>query len=345
MWNAFGHSVNGYFVPLEDRMDVNGDPSSGPAKAVAVATKLGLTFPDYNGAPDFDSFTLGVTPTFPLEMAAAYAAVDAQGKFCAPTPIVSIKDFTGQPLDVGKPQCSQAIDSQIADAAIDAAKCPVGNNTGHCVGGGTASNTQGFGMGGYKGWAGKTGTTDNGAADAFLGMTPYLAIAGEFADTDWGKDTSDIEGQHFKINKAVTQTMAAVVKGKKPLNWPLPVAKYTTGTHASIPTFSGCPSKSSVISTLLGHGFRYIVMKVGIPSACPDGYVDHVDPSGSSSANAVVAIYTSNGVGVAPTAPGGTPPSGTPPSGNPGGGGGGNPGGGGGGNPGGGGGGGGPGHG
>ncbi len=193
MWNAFGHSVNGYFVPLEDRMSTNGDPSSGAAKAATVAVKLGLQFPDYDNKPYFDSFTLGVTPTFPLEMAAAYAAVDAEGKYCAPTPVVSITDFSGNALDVGKPQCNQAIDSQIADAAMDAAKCPVGNHTeSHCVGGGTATNTQTY-MKGYAGWAGKTGTTDNGAADAFMGMTPYLTIAGEYADTDFGGDTNSIE--------------------------------------------------------------------------------------------------------------------------------------------------------
>jgi membrane peptidoglycan carboxypeptidase len=320
MWTAFGHSVNGYFVPLEDRMSTNGDASSGPAKAVSVASKLGLTFPEYNGKPTFDSFTLGVTPTFPLEMAAAYAGVAAEGKYCAPTPIQSITDFEGNALDVGKPQCTQAIDSQIADAALSAAKCPVGNYSGQGCTGGTASNTQGFSGGnmhGYSGWAGKTGTTDGGVADAFIGMTPYLAIAGEYADTDYGLDPHSIEFKHSWINQAVTNTMAAVVKGKKKLDWPDPPSQYTSGQRASVPGLSGCQSRSSVISMLTGHGFRYIVQHATIDSTCPAGTVAAIDPSGSSSKGAVIAIYMSSGN--TPPPPAGTPPSGGPPSGGPGG--------------------------
>jgi len=323
MWNAFGKSVNTYFVPLEDRMSEQGGENAGPMKVSTVAAKLGLSVPDqYRG---IDSFTLGVAPAFPLDMASAYAAVSAEGKYCAPTPIVSITDFSGNKLDVGQPQCTQAIDPGVADAAIDAAHCPVGNQSQvgrNCTAAGpTAVNTLSYGMSGRP-WAGKSGTTDNNISDSFIGMTPQLAIAGLYGDTDWGQDATSLSLQHKYVNYAVAHTMAAAVKGLPKTNWKKPPASLTYGTPVGVPSMK-CSSVSAAAAQLRSRGFRYVVQKNAVSSGCGAGSVASSDPSGSAPKGSIVALYVSNGK--SPTPPPGPPGNGGGGGGNPGGGGGGTP--------------------
>jgi membrane peptidoglycan carboxypeptidase len=316
MWNAFGTSVNTFFVPLEDRMSEQDGEDAGPLKASTVASKLGLTYP--KGQPDYDAFTLGVTPAFPLDMASAYAAVSAEGKYCVPTPIVSITDFNGNKLDVGQPQCTQAIDPGVADAAIDAAHCPVGNQSQvgrNCTTSPTAVNTLSYGMRGRP-WAGKSGTTDHNISDSFIGMTPQLAIAGLYGDTDWGQDTKNLSLQHKFVNEAVARTMAAAVKGLPKTNWNKPPESLTYGTSVGVPSMK-CSSVGSAAAQLRSRGLRYVVQKNAVGSGCGAGTVASSDPSGSAPKGSIVALYVSNGK--SPTPPPVTNPGG------PGGGGGGGP--------------------
>ncbi len=105
MWNGFGRSVNTYFVWLEEQV--------GPAAAVAMAEKLGITFRAAsdqamatNSADDWGAFTLGVANTTPLDLAEAYATVAADGKYCAPLPVTGITDAAGNPVAAASPQCS-----------------------------------------------------------------------------------------------------------------------------------------------------------------------------------------------------------------------------------------------
>ena len=75
--------------------------------------------------------------TTPLELASAYATVAAEGTYCAaaagrtrsPTP-------NGRPVAVA-PNCKQVLEPDVARAATDAARCPVGQQStfGKCDGG------------------------------------------------------------------------------------------------------------------------------------------------------------------------------------------------------------------
>ena len=75
------------------------------AKAVDVARRLGITFRNSvdkaNAAsPDeWGSFTLGTSMTTPLDLAAAYATLGAEGRYCAPTPITALTDGNGRQAD------------------------------------------------------------------------------------------------------------------------------------------------------------------------------------------------------------------------------------------------------
>src|SRR4029450_3931725 len=107
MWDGFGMSVNTYFVQLEEMV--------GAQRAVQMAQKLGLTWhtdvdklmATPEKANGWGAFTLGVGDTTPLEMANGYATIAADGKYCQPTPVLSIVDSQGQKVAAGDPQCNQ----------------------------------------------------------------------------------------------------------------------------------------------------------------------------------------------------------------------------------------------
>jgi membrane peptidoglycan carboxypeptidase len=175
MWNGFGRSVNTYFVHLEEQV--------GPAAVVAEAKKLGIAFSApadarlaRTGADTWGSFTLGVIDVTPLELASAYATVAAEGTYCKPLPVQSLKDADGRPVTVAT-DCKQVLPPDVARAAADAARCPVGEQTtyGKCDGG-TATQVAGI-MGGRP-VAGKTGSTENNMTETFVGFTRTYAAAG-----------------------------------------------------------------------------------------------------------------------------------------------------------------------
>ncbi len=173
MWSAFGESVNTYFVQLEQLTGV-------PAAAEA-AQKLGVVL---RGSQDQDNleiaqkndrfwgpFTLGVPLVSPLDMANAYATVAARGKHCDPLPIQKVTDSSGKELPFGKPNCQQVIPQDVADAATDAARCPVGQKAaGPCTTGHGGATAPSVGHTITRDIAGKTGTTDNNNAAWFVGI-------------------------------------------------------------------------------------------------------------------------------------------------------------------------------
>jgi membrane peptidoglycan carboxypeptidase len=207
MWSAFGRSVNTYFVHLEEQV--------GPAAVVAEAKKLGIGFSApadarmaATGADSWGSFTLGVIDTTPLELASAYATVAADGTYCAPLPVQSITDGRHRNVPVGT-ACKQVLQPEVARAAADAARCPVGQQSayGKCDGG-TAAQVDGI-FGGRP-VAGKTGSTENNTTETFVGFTPAMAAAGIANDP---VDPSDHVGSavEAQVVTAVARTLRAAV--------------------------------------------------------------------------------------------------------------------------------------
>jgi membrane peptidoglycan carboxypeptidase len=207
MWDAFGRSVNTYFVHLEEQV--------GPAAVVAEAKKLGISFSAPNdaklartNADSWGSFTLGVIDVTPLELASAYATVAAEGTYCKPLPIQSIKDADGRAVAVPT-DCTQVLSPDVARAAADAARCPVGEQTtyGKCDGG-TAQQVAGI-FGG-KPVAGKTGSTENNMTETFVGFTRTYAAAGIANDPNNPSDHvgSSVEGL---VVNAVAHTLRTAV--------------------------------------------------------------------------------------------------------------------------------------
>jgi membrane peptidoglycan carboxypeptidase len=233
MWTGLGRSVNTYWVPLEYEI--------GAQNAVNAAKQLGIQFraprdADYsNNANGWGAFTLGVSAATPLDMANAYATLAADGKYCQPLPVIEIRDFNGAKLDAANPRCHQAVDPNVAHAATDAMRCPLGDQSafGQCDGA-TAPNIKDI-VG--KPVAGKTGTTDKNQTAALIAMTKQLAVAGLVADPDWAFTTNlqrDLGGRdpHAEVvNPAVAYTLRDAVAGKPSINFapPTPFIAFGSG--------------------------------------------------------------------------------------------------------------------
>ncbi|WBB51657.1 transglycosylase domain-containing protein [Verrucosispora sp. WMMA2044] len=211
MWDGFGRSVNTYFVWLAEQV--------GPEKVVEMAQRLGITFraesdADFaeNDAADWGAFTLGVAATTPLDLANAYATVAAEGTYCAPLPVVSVTAPDGQRLPVGDPDCREVLDPDVARAATDAARCPVGQQSafGQCNGG-TATAVNRILDG--RPVAGKTGSSDQAATESFVGYTPQVAVAGIAANPD---DPTDSVGAavQARVIDAVARIIGTAVEGQ-----------------------------------------------------------------------------------------------------------------------------------
>jgi len=209
MWTGFGRSVNTYFVQLEE--------SVGADKVVEMAQKLGIQFrskenqQNAEDASSWGAFTLGTSLTTPLDLANAYATVAAEGKYCSPTPISSITDADGQAVAAGQPDCKQAISAEVARAATDAARCPVGQQSAYDrCNGATASSVAS--IVGSRDVAGKTGSSDGNITESFVAYTPQLAIASIAANPSTNTDAVGSAVQREVIT-AVARTLTTSLKG------------------------------------------------------------------------------------------------------------------------------------
>ncbi|MEV6299792.1 transglycosylase domain-containing protein [Actinoplanes sp. NPDC051861] len=187
MWSGFGKSVNTYFVQLEERV--------GADKAVKMAERLGLRWrtdidrelatPEH--ASGWGAFTLGVSDATPVEMANVFATLAAEGTYCEPLPVESIRTPDGSHAVhdgklVAAPRCHRELPTNVARAATDAARCVTGYGAarGSC-GWGTSAMVYGV-LG--RPVAGKSGTTDGNKTAWFSGYTPQLAASAFVADPD-----------------------------------------------------------------------------------------------------------------------------------------------------------------
>jgi membrane peptidoglycan carboxypeptidase len=300
MWTGFGKSVNTYFVPLEEQV--------GAQNAVAVAKRFGIQFRSAQdakyAAPDsagqWGAFTLGVSASTPLEVANAYATLAGDGMYCSPTPISQITTQDNEKLDIGKPSCIRATSTDVARAALDAARCPVGDSAqlGHC-GGSTAGNVRG--VVGHPVF-GKTGTTDKDKTAALIAGTTSLVVAGYMVNPDYQNHSDHMS--HPLVNTAVMDTLRDYMKGKPKVQFKVPGdKKISEGDQRSIPDVT-CQSMDAARSEIEGAGFD---ASVGSPvdSNCPAGTAADTNPSGRTEKNGVVVIEPSKGGGGKPGNTGG----------------------------------------
>ncbi|MEV4481264.1 penicillin-binding protein [Micromonospora coxensis] len=314
MWSAFAQSTNTYFVPLQQQV--------GAENVVDVARRLGIQFRASNDAKfastkdyahQWGAFTLGVSQTTPLELANAYATLAADGKYCEPIPVQEIRDPEGNKLDIANPRCEKRLSTEVARAAVDAARCPVGDDssTSKCGGSRTARQVKQIVKAPV---AGKSGTTDSEKTAALVAMTKQYAVAGIMADPDWPQTNVKMKhNQPDGINPPVIETLRDAMKGKERINFEPPGKKISEGDQRSIPSVT-CADVNTAKSRINGAGFEAVVSDVKVPSSCPPGTAAGTSPDGRTIKGGVVTIQISAGGGSStpggPTAgPGGTTPT------------------------------------
>ncbi|MFI1192692.1 penicillin-binding protein [Micromonospora sp. NPDC020750] len=296
MWSAFGRSVNTFFVPLQQQV--------GSENVVKAAQKLGIQFRsdedakfanNKEAAHQWGAFTLGVSATTPLDLANAYATLAADGKYCEPIPVQEIKGPDGKKLDIANPRCEQRISTEVARAAVDAARCPVGDrsSTSKCAGA-TAPNVRSI-VG--KPVAGKSGTTDSEKTSSLVAMTKQYAVAGIQADPDWPQ-TNQKMGHDVStgINPPVYETLRDAMKGKKGIEFTPPSGKIMEGDQRSIPDVK-CQDLETAKNRLKGAGFDVVVSSGRVASSCAAGKAAGTSPNGRTIKGGVVTIEVSSGSG------------------------------------------------
>jgi membrane peptidoglycan carboxypeptidase len=317
MWSGFGRSVNTYFIPLQEKV--------GAENVIAMSKRLGMHYrsskdleitSDVKKSHLFGPFTIGVTDAVPLEMANAYATVAAEGKYCEPIPATEISDMKGNKLpEVTDMKCTQAVTPDIANAAADAARCPVFDRggLGKCDGGTTSSIFTG--TNGANGLTiaqaiahpviGKTGTSDHNWTANLALATKQLAIFATGADPDFAQQPHDPNFPPL-VQKAAVATMRDAVANLPKLDFARPPDSLVTGKKVAIADYT-CKSPTDAVSELKAAGFVPSVVDGQIDSACPANTVAKTDPAGSGSKGTTVSIYVSNGN--KPPGPANPPPS------------------------------------
>jgi membrane peptidoglycan carboxypeptidase len=299
MWTGFGNSINTYFVPLEERV--------GAENVVAVAKRFGVQFRAKTDAeyaqPDrahqWGAFTLGVSASTPLDMANAYATLAGDGMYCSPTPIEQITTQAGEKLDIGKSHCIRATSKDVARAALDATRCPVGDSAqlGQCRGSTARATRDVVGHPVF----GKTGTTDHDKTASLIAGTTSLVVAGYLVNPDY-QDHPD-RMSHQTVNPAVYNTLADFMKGKPKVQFKVPDNdKLAVGDQRSIPDVR-CDGVDDARDRLEDAGFT---VSVGgqVESDCPAGTAAGTDPSDRTIKGGVVVIQVSSGRTAQPAQPG-----------------------------------------
>ncbi|HEX9994778.1 MAG TPA: transglycosylase domain-containing protein [Acidimicrobiales bacterium] len=149
-------SVNCAYVRLEQLV--------GLPNVIDTARRMGITTP--LGEPTGDlSLTLGTREVHPIEMAAAYATLAADGVYRQPYLIDRVEDSRGRVIFEHEDDPQQALDPEVARLATEVLEANVQYGTG------TAAQL------GEQAAAGKTGTAQDSADAWFVGYTPQLATA------------------------------------------------------------------------------------------------------------------------------------------------------------------------
>ncbi len=136
---------------------------------------------DYVPAAALGGLTVGVSP---VEMAAAYAALENDGYYRTPTCIVKIMDSEGNELVSDAMETKQIYQSNAARMMTETLTGVIKNGTAKGLG---LTNTVS---------AGKTGTTDDKKDGWFVGYTPYYTTS-VWVGYDLPKSVKDLSGASY----------------------------------------------------------------------------------------------------------------------------------------------------
>ncbi|KRE64213.1 glycosyl transferase [Arthrobacter sp. Soil736] len=131
---------------------------------------------------------LGGTSVSPMSMAAAFATFAADGRYCAPIAILRVADFAGRALPNQDPDCSDAVDPNVARGVNKALQDMLNKGSGIYINPKVQSRVP---------VAAKTGTNNSNSATWVLGYTTGLATASFFGDALEGQQRP---GKNLTVN-------------------------------------------------------------------------------------------------------------------------------------------------
>jgi membrane peptidoglycan carboxypeptidase len=304
------------FVQLEDQL--------GLADVVNMAVNLGLrgyeldagevarafagigaTYQELVPAQRIASFTLGVSPVSPLELANVGATLDSDGMWCPPTPVASITDRDGKQVAWQQQPCEQAVSPELAHTLSNAITGTMLDSTGS---GHPAADAAGW----TRTAAAMTGTTLQNKSGAFLGFTPYYAAATMTWDYQPHPQSICVEpvrscdvaeaakrGAGMTGGSVPEQTWLAAMmplhEGQPDTPFPVSDPQYLAGQTASqVPNVEGS-SLADAKSTLAAYGFTDVVVTYDSKTALPANTVVSQDPKQSALPGTVVNLVVSAG--------------------------------------------------
>ncbi len=160
------------------------------------------------------SMVIGSEDVYPIEMAAAYAAVDNLGVYHAPRLVIKITDMLGKSVYTSSDPGRRVVSRQVAEEALAVFKQTIAYGTG------TAAQPLG------RPSAGKTGTTDNFTDAWFNGMVPQLTTSVWMGDPAGSVPMYDVGGIPVYGGTYPTEIWelynAMVLAGQPVENWPSP---------------------------------------------------------------------------------------------------------------------------
>ncbi|MFP3580694.1 transglycosylase domain-containing protein [Arthrobacter sp. SIMBA_036] len=158
---------------------------------------------------------IGSTQTAPLTMASAFATFAADGKYCEPIAITSVKDQAGKDLPAQSSSCKDAIKPEVARGVAYAMQEVLNHGSGSLIRPALNTNNN-FPV------AAKTGTNDMNSSTWVVGYTSGLATASWFGDP---LDAQQRPGRNITVNgKFYPSIDGYMIAGPQFTNYMLSVA-------------------------------------------------------------------------------------------------------------------------
>jgi len=238
-------SVNTYYVQLQNRVGID--------KVAGMARRMGIPLPEIGRREC--ALTLGTREVAPLDMAAAYATLAAQGSYCKPTPIVAVNAPGAAPIVI-EPDCHQVLEPAVANTVTSVLRGVIDGPHPHRTGKGATIGRPA---------AGKTGTTNGPSAAWFDGYTPDFAAAVwmGYADRPATHPLLNIHGRKIVYGGGFPASMwrtimLAAHEGLPPTDFVTPPASSVLGTQIAVPDLRGMTVENAE-AVLAELGLTYVI--------------------------------------------------------------------------------------
>lgn len=271
-------SINSAFASIGEQLD--------QCEIRKTAESLGIHRADGSRLQSNPAAILGTNELAPLTMATAWAGIANNGKFCKSIILDHAVGPNGEELP-GQPEtCSQAIEPDVAHAAILAMKGVMNGGTG-------AASNPGDGVPIF----GKTGTTDNSTQTWIVTSTSRVAsvawvgnIVGKYPMRQFPNGAIY---RHI-IMSTIMRAADKMYTGAK--DWPAPPSRLLQGNGLRVPAVQGL-SIEEATTLLVGLGLEVKVGRLEPSEVVPEGFVTRSSPGDGAviATGMTVTLFRSSG--------------------------------------------------